>query len=167
MLVGKGKNIGIGVGLGILGFFIFVFVAGSMMIQGEEQELRNESIEEEQELRNMSIEELKELSVSWYYDDLLRNPEKYKGEIIFFRGEIFMVDSIGKDHYGFYVRTGTGEYGLDQLVVTWKGGMLLDGDEISGYGVYSGVVDVGSMLVENYYNPKPHVQAIHLTCYNC
>ena len=154
--MGKGKKIGIGVGLGILGFFLFASVVGSMMTQ-----------EEEQELRNMSIEELHESSVTRYYDDLLRNPEKYKGEIIFFEGEIFRVDSIGKDHYGFYVWTGTGEYGLDQLVVTWKGNMLLDGDEISGYGVFRGVVDVGSMLVENYYNPKPHVEAMQLTCYNC
>jgi len=163
MLVGKGKNIGIGVGLGILGFFLFVFVVGNMMIEEEEMIIQ----EEEQELRNMSIDELEELSVSWYYDDLLRNPEKYKGEIIFFRGEIFMVDSIGKDHYGFYVWTGTGEYGLDQLVVEWKGSRLLDGDEISGYATFVDVVDVGSMLVENYYNPKPHVEAIQLTCYNC
>jgi len=161
--LGKGKKIGIGVGLGILGFFLFVFVVDNMMIEEEEMMIQ----EEERKLRILSIEELEELSVSWYYDDLLRNPEKYKGEIIFFRGEIFMVDSIGKDHYGFYVRTGTGEYGLDQLVVTWKGNMFLDGDEISGYGVYRGVVDVGSMLVENYYNPKPHIEAIQLTCYNC
>ncbi len=156
MLVGKGKNIGIGVGLGILGFIIIASIAGTMLIQ-----------EEEQELRNMSIEELHESSVSWYYDDLLRNPEKYKGKIIEFDGEIFMVDSIGKDHYAFYLWTGTGEYGLDQLVVEWKGSRLLDGDEISGYATFVDVVDVGSMLVENYYNPKPHVQAIQITCFNC
>jgi len=151
----------VGIGLGaVIGIIALIFAVGyepsSMMIQ-----------EEEQELRNMSIEELEELSVSWYYNDLLRNPEKYKGEIIFFEGEIFMVDSIGKDHYAFYLWTGTGEYGLDQLVVEWKGGRLLDGDEISGYAEFVDVVDVGSMLVENYYNPKPHVEAIQLTCYNC
>jgi len=151
----------LGIGLGaVIGIIALIFAVGyepsSMMIQ-----------EEEQELRNMSIEELEELSVSWYYNDLLRNPEKYKGEIIFFEGEIFMVDSIGKDHYAFYLWTGTGEYGLDQLVVEWKGGRLLDGDEISGYAEFVDVVDVGSMLVENYYNPKPHVEAIQLTCYNC
>ena len=154
--MGSGKKIGIGVGLGILGFFIFAYVAGTMMIQ-----------QEQQELRNLSIGELKELSVSWYYDDLLRNPEKYKGEIIFFEGKIYRVDSLGKDHYAFIVWTDTGEYGLDQLIVEWEGSRLLDGDEISGYGVFDKVIDLGSMLVENYYNPKPLVKAIQLTCYNC
>ena len=158
----KIKKIGIGFGIFVASFFILIVIVAVTNFEQdkEEQELRSQ-------FRNMSIEELHESSVSWYYDDLLRNPEKYKGEIIEFDGEIFMVDSIGKDHYGFYVWAGTGEYGLDQLVVTWKGNMLLDGDEISGYGVYRGVVDVGSMLVENYYNPKPHIEAIQLTCYNC
>jgi len=64
--VGKGKKIGIGVGLGILGLFMFVYVAGTMLIQ-----------QEEQELRNMSIGELQELSVIWNRDDSLRNPEKH------------------------------------------------------------------------------------------
>ena len=155
--------------LGISGFFIFASVVGTMMIpmmiqEQKEQELRNIAIEEEQELRNLSIGELKELSVSWYYDDLLRNPEKYKGEIIFFQGEIFRVDSLGKDHYAFIVRTGDE---LDQLIVEWEGSRLLDGDEISGYGVFDKVIDMGSMLVDNYYNPKPLVKAIQLTCYNC
>ncbi len=120
--------------------------------------------DEYSKLRNMSVEELHELSVSWYYDDLLRNPEKYKGKIIEFDGEIFRVESLGKDHDALIVWEGGG---LDQLVVEWKGGRLLDGDEISGYGVFEGVVDMGSMLVENYYNPKPYVEGIQLTCYNC
>ena len=158
----KIKKIGIGFGIFVASFFILIVITSVTNFEQdkEEQELKSE-------LRNMSIEELHESSVSWYYDDLLRNPEKYKGKIIEFDGEIFMVDSIGKDHYAFYVWTGTGEYGLDQLVVTWKGNMLLDGDEISGYATFVDVVDVGSMLVENYYNPKPHVDAIQLTCYNC
>jgi len=160
--VDKIKKIGIGFGIFVASFFILIVITSVTNFEQdkEEQELKSK-------LRNMSIEELEKLSVSWYYDDLLRNPEKYKGEIIFFEGEIFMVDSIGKDHYAFYLWTGTGEYGLDQLVVEWKGGRLLDGDEISGYAEFVDVVDVGSMLVENYYNPKPHVEAIQLTCYNC
>ena len=158
----KIKKIGIGFGIFVASFFILIVITAVTNFEQdkEEQELKSK-------LRNMSIEELEKLSVSWYYDDLLRNPEKYKGEIIFFEGEIFMVDSIGKDHYAFYLWTGTGEYGLDQLVVEWKGGRLLDGDEISGYAEFVDVVDVGSMLAENYYNPKPHVEAIQLTCYNC
>ncbi len=120
--------------------------------------------DEYSKLRNMSVEELHELSVSWYYDDLLRNPEKYKGKIIEFDGEIFRVDLLDNGNYAFIVWN---EGELDQLVVEWKGGRLLDGDEISGYGVFEGVVNMGSMLVENYYNPKPYVEGIQLTCYNC
>jgi len=151
--LGKGKKIGIGVGLGILGFIIIASIAGTMLIQ-----------EEEQELRNMSIEELHESSVSWYYDDLLRNPEKYKGEIIFFEGKIFRVDLLDNGDYALIVWM---DDGLDQLIVVWKGNRLLDGDEISGYAVFEKVIDMGSMLVENYYNPKPLVEAIRITCYNC
>jgi len=160
--VDKIKKVGIVFGIFVVSFSILIVITAVTNFEQdkEEQELKSE-------LRNMSIEELEELSVSWYYDDLLRNPEKYKGKIIEFDGEIFMVDSIGKDHYAFYLWTGTGEYGLDQLVVEWKGSRLLDGDEISGYATFVDVVDVGSMLVENYYNPKPHVEAIQITCYNC
>jgi len=154
--VDKADKIMGGFGLGVLGFIIVFFVVNNMMIQAGEQEFRN-----------MSIEELHKNAVSWNYDDLLRNPEKYKGKIIEFDGEIFRVDSLGKDHYAFIVWTDTGEYGLDQLVVEWEGSRLLDGDEISGYGVFDKVIDMGSMLVENYYNPKPLVKAIQLTCYNC
>jgi len=160
--LGTGAKVGIGVGIPvaiILVIFLIVSVEDTKLIHQERQE--------QQELRNLSIEELKELSVSWYYDDLLRNPEKYKGEIIFFEGKIYRVDSLGKDHYAFIVWTDTGEYGLDQLVVEWKGSRLLDGDEISGYAVFGEVIDMGSMLVDNYYNPKPYVEAIQLTCYNC
>jgi len=146
----KEMKIGIGVGFVILGFFILVFVAETMMIQ-----------EELNELRNMPIEELHDMVVSWQYDDLLRNPEKYKGKIIDFNGKIFMVDSVGKDHYRFVV------WGTDQLIVDWKGGRLLPGDEIRGTGVFEGVIDVGSMLADDYYNPKPLVKGIHLTCTNC
>jgi len=120
--------------------------------------------DEYSELRNMSIEELEELSVSWYYDDLLRNPEKYKGKIIEFDGKIFRVDSLGKDHYGLIVWVGDD---LDQLIVEWKGGRLLDGDRIRGYGVFEEVVDLGSMLADNYYNPKPWVEGIQITCVRC
>ena len=151
--MGKGKKIGIGVGLGILGFFIFAYVVGPMMIQ-----------EELNELRNIPIEELDDMVVFWQYDDLLRNPEKYKGKIIDFLGEVFTVDSLGKDHYVFTVWI---DNGLDQLIVDWKGGRLLPEDEIRGTGVFEGVIDVGSMLADNYYNPKPYVTARHLTCTNC
>jgi len=104
--LGTGAKIGIGVGISVATIAVILIIPSvldTMMIQQEEEEIRNEAIEKEQEIRNLSIGELKELSVSWYYDNLLRNPEKYKGEIIFFRGEIFMVDSIGKDHYVFFV----------------------------------------------------------------
>ena len=120
--------------------------------------------DEYSKLRNMSVEELHELSVSWYYDDLLRNPEKYKGKIIEFDGEIFMVDSVGKDHYRFVVWESNK---LDQVIVDWKGGRLLPEDEIRGYAVFDGVIDVGSMLADNYYNPKPLVEGIRIYCTNC
>ncbi len=155
----KIKKIGIGFGIFVAIFFILIVIVAVTNFEQdkEEQELRSQ-------LRNMSIEELHESSVSWYYDDLLRNPENYEGEIIFFQGEIFRVDLLDNGDYAFILWTGDG---LDQLIVIWKGGRYLDGDEIRGYGVFGGVVDMGSMLVENYYNPKPLVEAIQLTCYNC
>ena len=155
----KIKKIGIGFGIFVASFFILIVIVAVTNFEQdkEEQELRSQ-------LRNMSIEELHESSVSWYYDDLLRNPENYEGEIIFFQGEIFRVDLLDNGDYAFILWTGDG---LDQLVVVWKGGRLLDGDEISGFGVFGGVVDMGSMLVENFYNPKPYVEGIQITCFNC
>jgi len=157
--LGKGTKVGIGVGT--LGAIIIVI---SLIVSVEDTKMIHQELKEQQELRNLSIEELEELSVSWYYDDLLRNPEKYKGEIIFFEGKIFRVDLLDKDRYAFIVWVGDG---LDQLVVEWYGSRLLDGDEISGYAEFEKVIDMGSMLVENYYNPKPYVNAIQITCHNC
>jgi len=138
-----------------------IVVVGSLIFVGGIADFSNQ--DKISELRSLSDEELHDLSVSWNYGDLLRNPEKYKGKIIEFDGEIFMVDSVGKDHYRFVVWV----VGLDQLVVDWKGGRLLPEDEIRGYAVFEGVIDVGSMLVDNYYNPKPLVEGIRLYCTNC
>ena len=146
------KGIGIGIVIAVVGLILIV---GIDFFPDQD---------EYSELKNMSIEELQELSVSWYYDDLLRNPEKYKGKIIEFDGKIFRVDSLGKDHYALIVWVGDD---LDQLVVEWKGGRLLDGDKIRGYGVFEKVVDLGSMLADNYYNPKPWVEGIQITCIRC
>ncbi len=155
----KIKKIGIGFGIFVTIFFILIVIIAVTNFEQDkvEQELWSE-------LRNMSIEELHESSVSWYYDDLLRNPEKYKGKIIEFDGKIFRVDLLDNGDYALIVWEGGG---LDQLIVVWKGGRYLDGDEISGFGVFVGVVDMGSMLVENYYNPKPYVEGIQITCFNC
>jgi len=157
--LGTGAKVGIGVGIPIA-----IIVVIFLIVSVEDMKMVRQEVQEQLELRNLSIVELEELSVSWYYDDLLRNTEKYKGEIIFFEGKIYRVDLLDNGDYALIVWM---EDGLDQLIVVWKGNRLLDGDEISGYGVFGGVVDMGSMLVENYYNPKPHVEAIQLTCYNC
>ncbi len=167
MLVGKGKNIGIGVGLGILGFFIFVFVAGTMMIQEEEMMIQEEEMmiqEEEQELRNMSNEELLKNAVSWEYDDILRNIEKYEGKIIGFEGEIFRAETISEGHYVLTVREGGG---LDIFVVDYTGSRVLSGDTIRVYAVVEKIVEVGSMLASDWKTPYPLVKAIRLACINC
>jgi len=146
------KKIGIGVGLGILGLFMFFYVAGTMLIQ-----------QEEQELRNMSIGELQELSVIWNRDDSLRNPEKYEGKIIHLDGEIQRVQALGGDHYSLTVRP------LDGLGITfvdYTGSRVLSGDAISVYGVFERVVNVKSMLAD-VTNPYPLVKAIRLTCTSC
>jgi len=139
-----------------------IVVVGSLIFVGGIADFSNQ--DKISEFRSLSDEELEELSVHWGYNDLLRNPEKYKGKIIEFNGEIFMVDSVGKDHYRFVVWV---DDGLDQLVVDWKGGRLLPRDEIRGYAVFEGVIDVGSMLVDDYYNPKPLVKGIRIYCTNC
>jgi len=160
MLVGKGKNIGIGIGLGVLGFFLFVFVAGTMMIEEEEMMIQ----EEEQELRILSFEELEELSVSWEYDDVLRNIERYEGKIIKLEGKIWRVESLGGERYALTVRDARA---LELFFVDYTGSRVLDGDWIIVYGVVEKVVEVGSMLAPDWKNPYPVVKAIRLACINC
>jgi len=158
--LGKGKNIGIGVGLGILGFFIFVFVAGTMMIEEEEMMIQ----EEERKLRILSFEELEELSVHWEYDDILRNIERYEGQIIKLEGEIWRAESLGGERYALTVREARA---LDLIIVDYTGSRVLDGDWIIVYGEVEKVVEVGSMLAPDWKTPYPLVKAIRLACINC
>ena len=158
--MGKGKNIGIGVGLGILGFFIFVFVAGTMMIEEEEMMIQ----EEERKLRILSFEELEELSVHWEYDDILRNIERYEGQIIKLEGEIWRAESLGGERYALTVREARA---LDLIIVDYTGSRVLDGDWIIVYGEVEKVVEVGSMLAPDWKTPYPLVKAIRLACINC
>ena len=148
----KDKKIGIGVALGIFGFFILASVVSTMSVQ-----------EEEQKLRNLSIQELSELSVSWNYDDILRNPEKYEEKIIHLNGKIFVVTPKGGDNY---VLT-TWVNGADTIFIEYTGSRVLSGDTISVYGEFEKIVNVESMLIEGFVNPYPYVKAIRLTCTSC
>ncbi len=154
----KIKKIGIGFGIFVASFFILIVIVAVTNFEQdkEEQELRSK-------LRSMSIEELEELSVSWDYDDVLRNPEKYAGRIVHLTVEIKTVTPVGEGHYSLTVWPSDG---LDITFVDYTGSRVLTGDVVIVYGVFNRVIDVKSMLAD-VTNPYPVVKAIRLTCINC
>jgi len=167
--LGKGKKIGIGVGLGILGFFIFALVAGTMMFHEEEQELRNTAIEEEQELRFRSIEELEKLSVSWEYDDILRNIEYYEGKIIHIEGSIITTEYVSGDRYALLVgidcKPRPDNLDCNDMVIGYNGKKLLKDDKIEAWIIVDKIAEVKTDSGE--YELMPVVEAIKVNCLTC
>ena len=148
------KGIGIGIVIAVVGLILIV---GIDFFPDQD---------EYSELKNMSIEELQELSVSWYYDDLLRNPEKYKGKIIHFTAEVFKVQQKFGGNYQLEVQTDCPypDWRCGNFVVDYTGSRILQNDIVR---VYAQVDYVDNYTILGTVLPVPYVTAVRLSCVNC
>lgn len=140
--------------------------------EGTEKIKQNEKLQDikEQILSKLNSEvvlsktELQKISVDWNYKDILRNIEKYEGEIIHLTGFIWKVESDDGDHY---VLTVWADDNDDIFFVDYTGSRLLYGDIIDVYATVEQIVEVESELMEGYKTPYPFIKAIQLTCTSC
>ena len=127
--------------------------------------------DEKIDVSQLTVQELKEQSVSWNYEDILRDEEYYKGKIIYVTGSIRSIEE-NDDYEGWVllsVYTAKTVYGnwLDDLMyIRYDGSRLLYEDTIEAYIVVDGVWRVESMLGASYIY-YPIGTARHLTCTNC
>jgi len=126
---------------------------------------------EKTDVSQLTVQELKEQSVSWDYEDILRDEDYYIGKIIYVTGSIRNIEE-NDDYEGWVllsVYTAKTVYGnwLDDLMYIWyDGSRLLYEDTIEAYIVVDGVWRVESMLGSSYIY-YPIGTARHLTCTNC
>jgi len=146
-----------------LGAMQFLIKEGILVIPSEQ--------DEKIDVSQLTVQELKEQSVSWNYEDILKNEEYYKGKIIYVTGSIRDIEE-NDDYEGWVllsVYTAKTVYGnwLDDLMyIRYDGSRLLYEDTIEAYIVVDGVWRVESMLGVSYIY-YPIGTARHLTCTNC
>ena len=153
--MGISKNIGIGIGMAIL-VIVGIAIYGSFLI------------EEENGLMSMTDEELSKMSVKWDYEDLLRNIDDYKGNIIYVEGR---VTSSQPDMNFVGIEPGcSGVLQLDicDTIFIETETEYLVGNYITGHGT---VIGLGGMkshtLTGEFMQQVPYVKEIKIKCMNC
>ena len=171
----KKKKVGIAFGVIILSFFVLIAIGSSMVkeptsISPTVIEERNKNL-----MYEMSDSELSSMAVDWNYKDMLRNPENYRGEIIFVDGTVFNTQR-DIDLLTLYVNC---EYGnrvicdSDRMFVDVNGiNTWLEDDQLSGFVKVSKLSEVGRLspttgefVGSGDYIPRTN--EIKLTCSNC
>ena len=107
-----------------------------------------------------------ELSIPWTYEDVLRNPEKYDGEILNIIGTVKYVSDRGGDrqYLALTKKCGAHPYNLicDYAIVDYTGQRILQGDTISSFGYLDGVQKSWPQG-----KPSPMIKSVFLFCKNC
>ena len=154
----KWLGIGVGAFLGIIGL---VLVTGYEPPPPEKQNKINYD--------NLSEEELQSMTVSWEFDDILRNPEKYENKIISFSGN---VSASYESSYGGYqiqveehCKPWPDSYDCDFFIVSYVGERALEGDEVRVYGIVDDVRDLKMVLGGS--EPTPIIEGIRVICTDC
>ncbi len=115
--------------------------------------------------KSLSVEEIKRTAIDISYDELMRNTENHKGEIIVFKGKILQVieDENGNDkfdfrigtriekniHYDKYARDTyyTFDYSPEDVIyVGYKGKRMLEGDIVAVWGRVDGRMKYKAVL---------------------
>ena len=142
--------IALGVGLAIVGIVI--------------------GIGENQTPESVSDEELTSMSIPWDYEDILRNEEKYQGNMIHFSGKINTVhQKSDTDRYQLQVETDCKRefdtYNCDFFLVFHKGEIFLVGDKVQVFGIVNEVMDV--KMIAGHTELVPIIEGIKVSCTSC
>ena len=81
------------------------------------------------------------------YDDLLRNNEKYVGDIVHYKGEILQVRHDYQDIYTLRISVTEGDYGWsDPVYANYAGTRVLEDDIVEFWGAVKGVIDYTALF---------------------
>lgn len=140
---------------------VFFFVISAVPFQ---------EINESQEIFSYSDEELNSMSITWSYDDVMRNFEKYDDEIIHFGGPIQTIDQIeDSNRYAIQVKLDCkpwpDTYDCNSILVDYTGKRLLMGDKVDVFGKLEKIIEAD--LVMGGQKHLPLVKGLKVTCTDC
>jgi len=148
----KGKKIIRGI-IGI--FLIYVIVASCYTI------FRELSSPSENTQRYINVEPVK---VTWY--ELMRSPEKYKGDVVIVTGQVFQVEKVWGDKYVALIFTKKEPYVGYYDNIVWvnynekETTRVLENDIIQVKGVFKGLKEYTTVLGAT--NTVPEIDAIEI-----
>ena len=169
----KKKKLGIFIGAVVFLYFGLSIIGGAVdtSTSTPSSEIVNEPVvlggAERAVLGGAEREEILTSVIDWTYKDIVRNPEKYSGEILWIHGEVQHVQNEGNDRYFLVMekKCGAHPYNLicDYAVIDYSGTRILEGDYINSWGTLSEILDKGP------YNgkPSPLIKSLLLDCDNC
>ena len=169
----KKKKLGIFIGAVVFLYFGLSIIGGAVdtSTSTPSSEIVNEPVvlggAERAVLGGAERAELTNSAIDWTYKDIVRNPEKYSGEILSIYGEVQHVQNEGNDRYFLVMekKCGAHPYNLicDYAVIDYSGTRILEGDYINSWGTLSEILDKGP------YNgkPSPLIKSLLLDCDNC
>ena len=158
----KKKKVGIVFGVLILFYFVFnIFNIGGVADVSTSVTVDVPVISSQEERA-----ELINSAITWTYKDVVRNPEKYSGEVLGISGQVKYVSDRGNDRYWLAMekKCGSHPYNLicDYAIVDYTGQRILQGDNISSYGYLDKLSKAWPQG-----NPSPVIKSILLECTNC
>lgn len=139
----KKKKLGIGFGVIVLLFFVLVAI-GSSGSESNEKTLKNPDLTPSQ-IKDRAIHGVE-------FDDLMRNNEKYVGNILYLEGKIIQATNRYGDTYALRVSITEEELGFgttfytDPIYVNYAGDRILEDDIVGIYGRVVGIKEYTSVL---------------------
>ena len=139
----KTKKLGIGVGV----FILLMFVLGGLASLGQEST--------ETELKNPELTptQIKDRAINGVeFDDLMRNNEKYVGNILYLEGKVVQATNTFGDTYIMRVSITEEELGFgttyytDPIYVNYAGKRVLEDDIVGIYGRVVGIKEYTAVL---------------------
>jgi len=147
----------------LIGAIIGVLILVGHLAEKGERRVSQERYLASIEQAALSIEEIKNRAIEdLSYDELLRNNEKYVGEIVYYRGEINQVVEGWGGNYILRIFVTKEEYGLwnDDIYVNYKGKRVLENDIVDFWGKVKGVKKYTTVLGAS--RSIPEIDALHL-----
>jgi len=151
----------------ILGmFFLFIIIIAVVSSGGEKEGVGHVQISQlgiSKESQKLSIKEIKNRAIeNLNYDELLRNNDKYIGEIVYYRGEVNQVVEGWGGNYTLRIFVTKGEYGLwdDDIWANYQGKRVLEEDIVDIWGKVKGVKKYTTVLGDR--RSIPEIDVLHL-----
>jgi hypothetical protein len=124
---------------------------------------------ENNNLENMSFEELKKRTITWNYDDILRNEDDYRGKIIEFDGTVKNEINSYLDRHSAWVKYSCKPhpdiYDCKYFLLNYQGGRILTDDRIIVIGIIESVDNQSLTFGDS--TVAPTIKGIKVVCTSC